>query len=36
MRKQFGEVKGEIAQTRTDMRVLHEDLVSRIAFINKR
>jgi archaellum component FlaC len=40
MRKQFGDLKGEllgeIAQTRTDMRVLHEDLVSRIALINKR
>ena len=35
MRRQFGEVKGEIAQTRADMRVLHEDLVSRIALINK-
>ena len=40
MRKQFGDLKGEvlgeIAQTRTDMHVLHEDLVSRIALINKR
>ena len=40
MRKQFGDLKGEllgaIALTRTDMRVLHEDLVSRIALINKR
>ena len=40
LRKQFGDLKvevlGEIAQTRTDMRVLHEDLVSRIALINKR
>ena len=39
LRKQFGDLKGEvlgeIAQTRTDMHVLHEDLVSRIALINK-
>jgi hypothetical protein len=40
MRKLFGDLKGElksdIAQTRADMRMLHEDLVSRIALINKR
>jgi predicted nucleic acid-binding Zn-ribbon protein len=39
MRKLFGdlksEVKSDIAQTRTDMRVLHEDLVSRISLINR-
>ena len=39
IRKLFGDLKSElksdIAQTRTDMRVLHEDLVSRISLINR-
>lgn len=39
MRRLFGDLKGElrgdIAQRRTEMRVLHEDLVSRISLINR-
>ena len=39
MRKLFGDLKGElkedIAQTRTDMRMLHEDLVERIKVLGK-
>jgi predicted nucleic acid-binding Zn-ribbon protein len=30
-----GELKGEITQTRTDMRVLHEDFVERIKVLRK-